>query len=376
MHSAESKGPASAQWFLDRSSLWFSESVPCHDRKIFPGPWSASAVGKLGLQTSMADRWQYRNRGLPVCSRNGATLFATDYTRPYDSGRASGLNRDEGFYLDLNPDRGAVGGMPFTKDAGSHEFRTRAPIYYDDGQLFTGGGSVGQPRRAYISYWFFYAYNQAPPFRLLFDHEGDWENMSLLFEKSPDSYLWTLEAVSYSAHGAPKGSDASCSATVYVSEPLSCPAPRTTWAGLPRLVGFVAKGDHATYASPGAHRVRGPVNDHTSSLGSGFSWPTWQNLQPLESQGWAGFCGAWGDVASPIAPFGKDSTGPLGPGCLDERERQQKSARPRSWGVSRSSSKDRNATPGQAIGIDSVEPAESRRAATTSSMASTTHPPG
>jgi hypothetical protein len=355
IYAGEDNGPASAPWYLDRSSLWFSESAPCTDKEVFPGPWTASAIAKLGLQVPKASRWQYRDKRFPVCKHDGATLFATDHTRPYDSGRPPGLNRDEGFYLAFDQSHGATGGMPFTRDGASHEFKTQAPVYYDDGELLNDDGSDADPRRAYISYWFFYPYNDAPRVPFLFDHQGDWENMSLLFENSSNGSSWTLQAVSYSAHGAPKGVSADCPATTYSSEPLSCQAPRTPWAGVPRLVGFVANGDHATYPSPGPHKLHGPVADRTSSVESGFSWPTWQTLIPLESQGWAGFCGAWGDVAGPFLPSAKDRTGPVGPGCLDRQERQLKPARPKSWGVSRSSPQDRSATPGQATGTDPPE---------------------
>lgn len=355
MYAGEDNGPASAPWFLDRSSLWFSESDPCSDTEVFPGPWSESATARLGLQVPKSDRWQYREKSFPSCSHRGATLSATDYTRPYDSGRPPSLGQDEGFYLNFDQGHNAIGGMPFTRDRSGHEFKTQAPIYYDDGELFDNDGSSTDPRRAYISYWFFYAYNDAPPAPFLFNHQGDWENMSLLFESSPDGSAWTLKAVSYSAHGTPKGVSANCSAATYAGKPLSCPVPRTTWRGESRLVGFVGNGDHATYPSPGFHQLHGPFGDKTSTLAEGFAWPTWQVLLPLESQAWAGFCGAWGSVGSPYLPFSEDRTGPLGPGCLDGQGRQRKSGRPQAWGLSKSSPQDRSATPGQATGTDLPE---------------------
>jgi hypothetical protein len=352
MYAQEDNGPSSAQWFLDHSRLAFAERTPCASETVYAGSWTAAATRKLGLLVPEERRWQYRTKETLLCHHSGPTLLATDYTRPYDSNRALGLHENEGFFLDADLDHGAIGGMPFTQ-ASNHEFVTQAPIYYDDGELFNENGSRKGPRRAYISYWFFYPFNDAPRVRFLFNHQGDWENMSLLFQRDAVR-TWNLEAVSYSAHGAPEPIDASCPAPP-AGDPLGCPAPRTTLAEQSRLVGFVANGSHATYPSPGPHRIKtahGLATDLTSSIASGFSWPTWQNLLPLEAQGWAGFCGAWGQVGKSFLPFRSDRTGPLGPGCLDEAERQRKRGGPRSWGFPRSSPEDRAATPGQAIGVD------------------------
>ena len=121
-----------------------------------------------------------------------------------------------------------------------------------------------------------------------------------------------------------------------------------------RLVGSVGNGDHATYSSPGDHDIAGPADDHTSSLAVGFSWLTWQALLPLEPEGWAGFCGAWGTVGSqfPQPFFAGDRTGPLGPGCRDDEGRQLKLGRPRAWGSSRAQLVEPSAVPGQAVGVD------------------------
>ncbi len=360
MYAQEDNGPSSAPWFLDRSRLVFAERGPiCDDEPIYDGPWTDTATRKLGLLVRSGNRWRYQTQETLLCHRSGPVFLATDHTRPYNSDRHPSLHRDEGFYLSANLDSaGAKGGMSFTKATSSHEFVTDAPIYYDDGELFSQNGSAKNPRQAYISYWFFYPFNDAPRAGFLFNHQGDWENITLLFQQGAGSSpLWTLEAVSYSAHGAPKAIAAACSIAPSGKGLLSCPVPRTQWDGKPRLVGFVADGSHATYSSPGPHPIRtahGLATDHTSSIASGFSWPSWEALLPLESQGWAGFCGAWGKVASPIRPFAGDKTGPLGPGCLDERERQRKRGGPSVWGITRSSPGDRSATPGQAIGVDPV----------------------
>lgn len=354
VEKGEDNGPASAHWFLKRSILRFAESPPCPDATVYGGEWSRNAVARLGLSVSPRDRWRYRNRlGRSLCRHRGATLTVTDYTRPFDRGRAAGLHASEGFFLSFT---GSAAGMAFSRDRRSREFKTAAPIYYDDGELSGRDGTRQRARRAYITYWFFYAYNDAPPIPLLWNHQGDWENMSLLFVQSTDSGEWILRRVAYAAHGAPEIRSASCSDPIRIGEPLDCPAPRVSWRGAPRLVGFVANGDHATYPSPGRHRLHLGVSDRTSSVDSGFSWPTWRALLPLESQLWAGFCGGWGKVGATVPVAGRrgwaeDRTGPLGPGCLDRRGRQRKTGRPVRWGISKSSTSDRGARPGSAIGV-------------------------
>lgn len=356
LHSQEDNGPASAQWFVDRSDLLFSESAPCSNEVLYPGPWSPATTAKLGLLVPSVNRWRHRTKEFPLCHHGGVSFISTDYTRPYTSGRSDLLKPVEGFYLDFNQGQGGMRGMPFKIDR-SHEIKTEATVYYDDGELVNSDGSAKRPRQAYISYWFFYAYNDAPPVHLLWNHEGDWENMSLLFQESSDHSHWKLERVAYSAHGDPREYSAACSAAVYASDPLRCATPRTVWKGEQRLVGFVAGGDHATYPSPGPHHLPFPgVKDHASSIEAGYSWPTWKTLLPLESQGWAGFCGGWGQVGNSILGFGiawvNDRTGPLGPGCLDDHNRHRKSGRPKSWGISISSPVDREAKPGEAVGLD------------------------
>jgi hypothetical protein len=350
----EDNGPASAQWFLDRSALTFSESDPCSNETIYSGPWTREASARLGLLVSPKSRWQYRDKLFPLCHHTGQTLIATEDTRPFDSHQVDGINPGEGFFLDF---RGTDAGEAFSKGGTDREFKTSAPIYYDDGPLFGGKGKPRQSQWAYITYWFFYAFNDAPHVHSFFNHQGDWENMSLLFERPAGSTAgpWLLKQVAYASHGTLKARPAACPSDVYATEPLKCHVPRALWHGSPRLVGFVANGDHATYSSPGGHPLLGGLaEDRTSALGTGFSWPTWNALQPLQSQPWAGFCGAWGHPGPALlglkVPLPEDGTGPLGPGCLDEREQPLKTGRPDQWGRSKSSPGDRESKPGKAIG--------------------------
>ncbi len=194
MYAQEDNGPSSAPWFLDRSRLVFSERGPaCKDESVYDGPWTATATRKLGLLVRGGSRWRYQTQETLLCRRSGLVFLATEHTRPYNSNRPPGLHRDEGFYLSAKLDRGDKGGMPFTKRTSSREFVTDAPVYYDDGELFSQSGSAKNPRQAYISYWFFYPFNDAPRAGVLFNHQGDWENISLLFQQDAGgSLVWTL----------------------------------------------------------------------------------------------------------------------------------------------------------------------------------------
>lgn len=351
MQRDEDNGPAGAQWFLDHSTLKFAESDPCSDETVYGGPWSETAIARLGPMVSPNARWLYRNKLSPLCHHSGATYSTTDPTRPFDSHHTAGLDPREGFFLNF---AGPDSGVPFSKAGENREFKSSASIYYDDGRLF--GGEAGRLHLAYITYWFFYAYNDAPPVKFLWNHQGDWEDMSLLFEQSTgDSRQWILRRVAYAAHGKPKVRTSSCPGSVRSAQPLNCPVPRESWRGMSRLVGFVANGDHATYSSPGPHPLHAGVGDDTSPIGSGFAWPTWQTLLSLEVQPWAGFCGAWGTVGGSLFGTGlawaEDRTGPLGPGCLGPGERQLKTGRPGGWGRSKSSSADKRARSGHAIGV-------------------------
>lgn len=324
MYHSEDNGPASGKWFLDRADLEFSHEPVCGSQPVWNRGWGDEAISRLG------------HGGFRVALKEGRDcrpdprhrFTSSDYTRPYDKGRPAVLGPKQGFYLDVcagHPPRPACddrwkGGLG-DEVADDHTYQTRAPVYYDDGAL---SHPAGTPDRAFISYWFFYAYNDGPrPVGL--NHQGDWENMSYLFEDSGDGVDFQLKAISFSAHGAPQPI-----ASVF--------APRVSWAGNRRYVGYVADGSHATYDTPGKHAIRYHgvqiAYDLTDRVGVGKAWPTWTGLRQLRSQGWAGYCGAWGSVALSVEQLATDRSGPLGPGCLDAAGHQRKTGRPPGWGTS------------------------------------------
>ena len=304
MQRDEDNGPAGAQWFLDHSTLKFAESDPCSDETVYGGPWSKTAIARLGPMVSPNARWLYRNKLSPLCHHSGATYSTTDPTRPFDSHHTAGLDPREGFFLNF---AGPDSGVPFSKAGENREFsRRRLSTTTTAGSLEARPGACISPTSPTGSSM---PITTLRLVKFLWNHQGDWEDMSLLFEQSTgDSRQWILRRVAYAAHGKPKVRTSSCPGSVRSAQPLNCPVPRESWRGMSRLVGFVANGDHATYSSPGPHPLHAGVGDDTSPIGSGFAWPTWQTLLSLEVQPWAGFCGAWGTVGGSL--FGTGLAGP------------------------------------------------------------------
>lgn len=128
-----------------------------------------------------------------------------------------------------------------------------------------GGGVI-------LQYWFFYAFNDAYG---LFDHEGDWEHVS----------------VRLSAEHAPEGA-------WYARHYDSQPGVWFRWTDLTRdgdhPVVLSARGTHASYASP----AEVPFWERTCGTAAGAGCPVWRT--------WEGGTGGVvnvGERAAPRAPF-------------------------------------------------------------------------
>jgi hypothetical protein len=245
-------------------------------------------VGARGLSALVADYGQIqtkrlsRSSGTQAYSRLGCDrtrrFYAWQLTRPYQSGRADCLNGNEGFFLDL-------------RDISRHGEGARLsfnelPVYYH----YRSG--------RWITYWFFYAYNDAAGG--IADHEGDWERIviDLNSENKPVQ-------VAYYTHG--------CAPRIY---PWS-QVPRVTSTGVRSQTGthpivWAAKGSHGSW-----HEVGDGSRDHCNSrLGigedklsnSGRRWRTWNYTIDVTGQLWRTFGGAWGDMGG-----SGNTTGPLGP---------------------------------------------------------------
>ena len=257
--------------FIDQSSLRWAHDENCPDHEVAGnGDVDAGRLGSGGYSHRAA---------LPpggLCSHHGPDYQSDDFTRPRDSGhgRNGTPPTDEGFFLDFTGDRHGQG--------------VRAPVYYE------------YSPKQYVTYWFFYAFNDAPSSPSTFgDHEGDWERVTVrLNDRNRATHI------AYFQHdGDP------CV--------LRWSSRRVRKRGGHPIV-FSAKGTHASYPRAGRYPLPGPPEDEASH---GRTWPTYRSLQNARSQPWFNFGGAWGQVGEL-----KETTGPLGPSAA-------KGAVPDDWGV-------------------------------------------
>ena len=153
---------------------------------------------------------------------------------------------------------------------GEGDLTGKVPTFYY-GKSIGGGESL-------LTFWFFYGYSRYQAVQLL-GHQGDWEHISLILDRSG-----RVRGAYFAAHGRPTRVDA---------EDLEIVDGRT--------VVYSAKESHASYPTRGEH----PNGDETLE---GPRWKTWRALESLAVQEWRRFAGAWGAVGSLAA-----TTGPLGP---------------------------------------------------------------
>jgi hypothetical protein len=199
------------------------------------------------------------------------TFAAPDWTRPY-GGRTAVTPRptallaypSNGFALDLHDEF----------RPGNHDL-DRVPVTYERGRTAHG---------SFITYWLFYAYNSKNDDR----HEGDWERISVRFDRAA-----APKQVAYYAHSG---------------SPRICAWGAVKRVGKRHPVIFSALGSHASYPRRGEFSVGsgGGVDD---APGGGARWQTWRSGVRSADQPWYGFGGAWGERGD-----SSTTTGPAGPG--------------------------------------------------------------
>ena len=235
LHEDDRNRPMSAEAFIGRSELRWNHEGRCVRDSGVARPVDARTLGRGG--------YRHQKKGGAFCNHGGREYNSAEGTRP----KGGGVAGDDGFFLDLD------------NDARNGEGPS-APVYYHHG-------------KGWITYWLFYGYND---FVARFNHEGDWEKVSVYLDKNN-----RITGVYYSAHhggcrtGKPSG----------------------------RPEAFAAKGSHANYPKPGTYTAR---QDHASDRGP--AWATQNRLLRLAEQPWYGYGGGWGEVGE----F-SDTTGPLGP---------------------------------------------------------------
>ena len=140
----------------------------------------------------------------------------------------------------------------------------------------------------HVTFWFFFPYNDTEGWVSAFNHQGDWERVSIKLNSSNRA-----TRMHYFRHGAECGLDLPWAAVS--TDPQN---------GRPEV--FIANGTHGSYASPGSHEVPcidlpGPRDFPEDQAQRGPTrWETWKALADVKKQPWYGFGGAWGDIGESV----------------------------------------------------------------------------
>lgn len=306
LHEKEEHFPMGVDEFVARSSLRWAHNAGCLDEEVVPtGEIDAKRLS--GQRAAPYTERQQRRFGflLGECRDYGREYGSGELTRPSQKPwqKAAGMERDEGFFLDLdNVSRG--GDVPIDTPEGR---RIYTPLTYS----YSPGN--------YITYWFMYGFNPGATIAVgvIDSHEGEWERITVRLNADN-----TPRAVDFYTH--------------------LCPPITRSWSEMTDGTlanGDVVEGSHPiVYSAKGAHasypavpvdrddlRSCGPVQGRIQGRGDevvegGPKWQTWKVELRLDRESdWYGFGGAWGEVgkvgSNPFA--GAINTGPLGPPCKD-----------------------------------------------------------
>ncbi|MEA2143370.1 MAG: hypothetical protein QOI64_1800 [Solirubrobacteraceae bacterium] len=288
LHAGETSAPWSAEEFLRTSRLsWALRDCPP----------AQQAFGALATRQEWSRLGSGDYRQGADCGQ-GDTYTSKDHTRPFDKGRTfedgrRALTGREGFYIDL-PDNLRTRKLR-TQHNGDQLVLKSSPVYYE---------RHAEDANVRLTYWLFYPFSFPTGTNEKIGHEGDWERVSVLVQRT-GAGLWVPLSVRFHAH----------SGEVDVAWADVRKAPDESGRPThPRA--YSAKGSHATYRrggqylqvlSTGSHRIIA-VKDDARACPQCPLWFTWERLVDAQKQPWYGFGGAWGKVGS--AP---DFTGPLGP---------------------------------------------------------------
>ena len=158
-------------------------------------------------------------------------------------------------------------------------------IFYDL-VTFTAEGT----KWVVLYYWFFYIYN----YFVVFEHEGDWEHISLYFHATDFSTGALPSCVYYAAHNTGLVLDSAHESMEWFDDQGQL-TPDGTHPGV-----YVSNYGHPSYPSKSAEFRR------KKKLRPWRSWE--QPVVKIETQPWSLYDGAWGEVGEFV-----HSTGPLGP---------------------------------------------------------------
>jgi hypothetical protein len=272
MATQEANRPADADEYIRNSSLRWSHDSGRGDDLI-------AAVGKVNARSLGNGGYKHQTEGV-VGGPKGPQIPSNADVRPHDKRGAGG---SEGFFLDLD-----------NKHRASQKSGTDAPVYYE------------AVDRHYITYWFFYAFNDGPTQGKLDkvdDHEGDWERICVRLDSNNRA-----TEVAYYQHEGHK----------------TLPWRSVPKSGETHPVVYSARGSHASYESAGAKPIYKEIKGKqiqiaTDQASRGTQWSTEQHLTDARSEDWYGYGGAWGEVGD-----AEMTTGPQGPS-------RHKAAAPDGW---------------------------------------------
>ena len=272
--------PAGAEWFIDRSVLWWSMNLGCPDRVVAVGRRVEAEGGTDPIDPRRLGRHDpyTRTDSTPECRFLPSPRFRADqHVRPFDDKEDPlELPQTEGFYLDLDDEFRT--GPPPQDGVDGPVVPASVPVYSE-----TRAEDVDGRPGVRIGYWMLYGRHQ-PNHR--FDarywepaHEGDWERFDVLLQHEPGSNRYTPIAVSARSEGRRR---------------------QIPWDDL-RIVG-------GTHPAIDAERWDHDLVATSRECRRCARWRTWRRVESLAEQPWYGYGGAWGDF------YGTGSkTGPLGP---------------------------------------------------------------
>ena len=305
-HPKEHEWPMSIGTFIKNASLRWDHNAGCSDHELAErNTVKAVELGDAALQPYRHD--QNRRQNVVRCrgTHYGPRYQASSFTRPRDtSSDRLGLEKNEGFFLDLNNKKRA-GTSSKSGNAGTY---VGSNLYYEM-----------DPNQRWIRFYVMYGWSHAPyeldrkirrqlklhtglePPRYLCCHEGEWEGISLKLD----------------VDGVPTHA-------FYNADHDGVLIP---WDSVPKEgthpIVYSARGAHASY--PTADHWQADAGDDVT--GDGRAWATWERptqIVDVRSQDWYGFGGAWGGVeplnklpaiagAEAWLNLGSNFVGPLGP---------------------------------------------------------------
>ena len=162
----------------------------------------------------------------------------------------------------------------------------RVPVYTYSTFYTTADNKQGERKE----FWVFYGYDYSLiADAISYSHQGDWERIILDIIDNKIAGAWL------SHHGKLTYNPAN---GLYIATNV------INGQAVQTLTVYSAKGTHAHYPKEGNYHFAG--TDHAAN--GGCEWTITDNAQPLDTQLWRDYAGAWGEVGDKGS-----TTGPLGP---------------------------------------------------------------